>query len=203
MQRMFQHGFAIGELLSDASGSTAPSADFVFALHELMLEIQLDGCAAEATKLPARLLHARSLRKDREERLGDAAAAALRPAPKHLDKEAPYRAARFAPGSFLLHAAHDADVDLLQHSGSGNGSGSGAALDYFTVGFAFIQTLLLCYRRLLDAALCQNSLAVRRFVAWDAEMGALSHRLFEALRALCDALMEQADADALAELGQG
>ena len=197
VQRMFQYGAGIGALLSDPSGSTSSSTDFVFSLHELHLEIQVDSCA-EASRLPSRLLSTRALRKDREERFGgDSAVAALRPVPKHIDKEPPYRSARFAQGSYLLHRTHEADVNLVAAFPS-------PALDYFTVSLAFIQTLLLCYRRLLDPSLCQNSLAVKRFVAWDSEMeGLILKPLFLELRGLCDQLLECADMIELSRLGLG
>lgn len=196
VQRMFQYGMGIGQLLSDPSGSSAPSADFVFSLYELHLELQLDACA-EPTKLPSRMLCNRALRKDREERFGDVAAAALRPTPKHVDKEPPYRTARFAPGSFLLHASHEADVNATASSSSAQHH----SLDYFSVCLGFIQTLLLCYRRLLDPSLCSNSLAVKRFVAWDSEIEVLIQKLFLELRGLCEKLLEQADVDHMSSLG--
>lgn len=186
--RMYSYGMGVGALLVDHAMSASTAADFVFHLFELHLEVQLDETATDT--LPAsRMMLARALRKDRAERLGDAAAADMRPQPRHLDREG-RQPPRFAAESFLLHAAHEPDARV-----------AAADLDYFAVCVGFLQTTLLCYRRVLDTELARNAMAMRRLAQWDRELElTVVKPLFVELRGLVDALLGQADADLMAAL---
>lgn len=191
-QKMFHYGMGVGALLSDAAlSASSPASDFLFHLFEMHLEIQLDATATNQLP-PARLLNQRSLRKDREERLGETAAATLRPAPRHLEKETGSlsRPARFAADSFLFHEANRSDVKLPLRS-----------MDYFAVCLGFVQTMLLCYRRLLDSELVKNTMALKRFVQFDEQLEEnVMKPLFKELRALVDYLLTHAENEMMTAL---